>query len=522
METLQSYVCGEWFTGTGDATKLINPTTEEAVAQVAAGGVDVAAALEYARTKGGPALRAMTFRERGQMLKSLSEALIAIRDELLDLSMVNNGSTRSDAKFDVDGASFTLAAYAELGEQLGDQRYLVDGEPIELLRSRKLGGLHLKTPHRGVAMHINAFNFPAWGLAEKAAVAWLAGMPVVTKPATATAWIAEVLARALVKTGALPEGALTFLAGHPQGLVESLETGDVLAFTGSSGVGNHLRSHPRVVSQGVPVNVEADSVNSAVLGPDVEAGDDVFDMLVRDALREVIQKTGQKCTATRRIFVPVDVVDDFTDALASDLDRISIGDPFTDGVRMGPVVNARQRDDVLAGLERFSSVTSTVRGAGRPTQVAGVEGEGGFFVDAHVLRTADPAASMTADLVHDEEVFGPVTTVLPYDGSVAQAAQLVARGRGSLVASVYSDDRAFARDLVLDLAPWSGRVTLGSAKVAESAPSPGAVLPQLVHGGPGRAGGGEELGGERGMDFYMQRTAVQGYRPLVEKLFDGA
>jgi 3,4-dehydroadipyl-CoA semialdehyde dehydrogenase len=521
METLQSYVRGEWVTGTGDATKLVNPTTEEVVAQVSAGGIDMPRALSHAREVGGPGLRAMTFRERGAMLMTLSESLLAIRDELLDLSMINNGSTRSDAKFDVDGASFTLAAYAELGESLGDSRYLVDGEPIELLRSRKLGGLHIKTPHRGVAMHINAFNFPAWGLAEKAAVAWLAGMPVVSKPATATSWIAEVLARALVNTGALPDGAFTFIAGHPAGLVESLETGDVLAFTGSSGVGNHLRTHPRVISQGVPVNVEADSVNSAVLGPDVSSGDDVFDMLVRDALREVIQKTGQKCTATRRIFVPAEVADDFTEALASDLSRISIGDPFTEGVRMGPVVNARQRDDIMAGLERFSSVTSTVRGSGRPETVAGVTGEGGFFVDSHVLRTSDPAASLAADLVHDEEVFGPVTTVLPYDGSVSQAAQLVARGRGSLVASVYSDDRDFSRDLVLDLAPWSGRVTLGSAKVAESAPSPGAVLPQLVHGGPGRAGGGEELGGERGMDFYLQRTAVQGYRPLVERLFDG-
>lgn len=522
METLQSYVRGEWVTGTGDATTLVNPTTEEAVAQVAAGGIDMPAALHHARAAGGPALRAMTFRERGAMLMTLSESLLAIRDQLLDLSMINNGSTRSDAKFDVDGATFTLAAYAELGESLGDHRYLVDGEPIELLRSRKLGGLHIKTPHRGVAMHINAFNFPAWGLAEKAAVAWLAGMPVVSKPATATSWIAEVLSRALVNADALPDGAFTFIAGHPAGLVESLETGDVLAFTGSSGVGNHLRTHPRVVSQGIPVNVEADSVNSAVLGPDVTAGDDVFDMLVRDALREVIQKTGQKCTATRRIFVPTEVADDFTEALASDLSRISIGDPFTEGVRMGPVVNARQRDDIMAGLDRFSSVTSTVRGSGRPETVAGVTGEGGYFVDAHVLRTSDPTASLAADLVHDEEVFGPVTTILPYDGSVTQAAQLVARGRGSLVASVYSDDRAFSRDLVLDLAPWSGRVTLGSAKVAESAPSPGAVLPQLVHGGPGRAGGGEELGGERGLDFYLQRTAVQGYRPLVERLFDGA
>jgi oxepin-CoA hydrolase/3-oxo-5,6-dehydrosuberyl-CoA semialdehyde dehydrogenase len=521
METLQSYVNDAWVTGTGDATKLLNPTTEEVVAQVAAEGIDVARAMSHAREVGGPALRAMTFRERGQMLKALSEAVIAQRDDLLNLSMINNGATRSDAKFDVDGASFTLAAYAELGEALGDARYIVDGEPVELLRSRKLGGLHLKTPYRGVALHINAFNFPAWGLAEKAAVAWLAGMPVVSKPATATSWVAEYLARGLVESGALPPGAFSFIAGHPSGLVDSLDTGDVLAFTGSSGVGNHLRTHANVIAKGVPVNIEADSVNSVVLGPDIEAGDDVFDMLVRDVLRETIQKTGQKCTATRRVFIPAPIVEDFTEALVSDLSRIPIGDPFTEGVRMGPVVSGRQRDDILAGLERFAGATSIVRGSGRPSELAGVEGDRGFFVDAHVLRTADPAASLAADVVHDEEIFGPVTTVLPYDGTVEQAAALVARGRGSLVASVYSDDRDFSRDLVLDLAPWSGRVTLGSAKIAASAPSPGVVLPQLVHGGPGRAGGGEELGAERGLDFYLQRTAVQGYRPLVERLFDG-
>lgn len=521
MEQIQSYLEGKWVSGEGPTSALVNPSNEQVIAETSTRGLDFASALDFARQSGGPTLRAMTFAERGAMLRSLSEAVVQARNELLELSMLNNGATRSDAKFDVDGASFTLAAYAELGEALGDKRYIVDGEAIELLRSRRFAGLHIKTPRTGVAVHVNAYNFPAWGLAEKAAVALLAGMPVVTKPATATAYVAYALTKALVDTQALPAGALSLVAGNPGEMLEHLKTGDVLAFTGSSGVGQTLRTLPHVVAGGIPVNVEADSVNAAVLGPDVEAGDPAWDMFIRAVFQDMTQKTGQKCTAIRRVMVPSEGVDDVIEALADSLSRLRIGDPFAEGVRMGPLVSKRQRADVLQGLERLSGSVERVLGEGRPSELHGVDGDQGFFVDAHVFRAKDNAAALAADAVHDHEVFGPAVTILPYDGSAESAAALVARGQGGLVASLFSDDRDWTREVALGIAPWSGRVMLGSAKIAESAPGPGTVLPQLVHGGPGRAGGGEELGGERGMDFYMQRTALQGYRPLVERLFDG-
>ncbi len=519
MDTLCSYVAGQWREGSGDARLLVDPSTEEVVAQSRSEGFDVPAAFEHARTAGGGALNAMTFAERGAMLRALSDAVVAARPRLLELSMINNGATRSDAKFDVDGASFTLGAYAELGEALGDRTWLVDGEVEELARSRKLGGVHLRTSRSGLALHINAFNFPAWGLAEKAAVAWLAGMPVVSKPATATAWTAFELARCLVDSGALPEGAMTFFAGRPPGLVESLQTGDVLAFTGSNAVGSALKADARLAREGVPVNVEADSLNAAVLGPDVEPGDEAWDLMVRDVFRDMRQKTGQKCTAIRRVLVPEARADELVGALEESRLRLRIGDPRAEGVRMGPLVSEGQRRDVLAGLERLDGVVDRVMGSGRPLEVHGVDAERGFFVDIHLFRARTASDSLSADVVHDEEVFGPAATVLPYDGSVEQATTLLARGRGSLVGSLYSEDRRWIRDLVLGAACWHGRLTLGSRRIADASPGPGTVLPQMVHGGPGRAGGGEELGGVRGLELYMQRTAVQGYRPLLERFF---
>ncbi|MCB9730404.1 MAG: 3,4-dehydroadipyl-CoA semialdehyde dehydrogenase [Deltaproteobacteria bacterium] len=521
MQRLESYLGGRWVAGSGDGAVLVNPSTEEPLARTSSEGLDLGAALAHGRQVGGAALRAMTFAERGAMLGALSEAVVAARNELLDLSMLDNGCTRSDAKFDVDGASFTLAAYAELGQSLGDRRYLVDGEAVELVRSRRLGGLHIKVPRPGVAVHINAYNFPAWGLCEKAAVAWLAGMPVLSKPATSTASTAHALARALVGAGVLPEGAFGFLAGPAGDLIDRMGYGDVLAFTGSSQTGRTLRTSPGLVAAGVPVNVEADSVNAAVLGPDVVPGDAAWDLMVRDVFRDMTQKTGQKCTAIRRVLVPEVHAAAMTEALVEEAGRLRIGDPREDGVRMGPVVSARQRDDVLAGIQRFDGPLKRVRGQGRPAELSGVEGERGYFVDVHVFRARDAAASHEASCVHDEEIFGPVATVLPYDGTVEQAVTLVARGRGSLVTSLYSEDRDVCREFTLGAAAWNGRVNIGSEKVAEVAPGPGTVLPQLVHGGPGRAGGGEELGGLRGLDLYMQRTAIEGYRPLLERLFDG-
>lgn len=520
MEKLASYLGDQWVTGAGEGVGLVNPATDEVIASTCTAGLDLASALDFSRDVGGPALRSMTFAERAQVLRALAESIVTHRKELLTLSTMNNGSTRSDSKFDIDGASFTLQAYAELGDALGDRRYLLDGEVEELLRSRRLAGLHIKVPRPGVAVHINAFNFPVWGLAEKLAVSFLAGMPVLTKPATATALASWRMAKAFVDSGAMPAGAFSFLAGPAGNLVDQLAYGDVLAFTGSSQVGQRFKTASHLVGA-VRVNVEADSLNSAVLGPDVEVGSDTWDLFIRDVYRDLTQKTGQKCTAIRRIFVPTEAAGEVAEALIDMASRLHIGDPSNGDVRMGPLVNRRQEADVHAGLDRLGGQVEKLMGERRPGNLVDVEGQAGSFVGVHLFRAKDPAASRNADRVHAFEVFGPAATILPYDGSVQDAASMVALGRGGLVSSVYSDDRHVIRDMVLNIAPHHGRVTIGSAKIAESSPGPGTVLPQLVHGGPGRAGGGEELGGIRGLDLYLQRTAIQGYRPLVENLFNG-
>ncbi|RMH42079.1 MAG: 3,4-dehydroadipyl-CoA semialdehyde dehydrogenase [Deltaproteobacteria bacterium] len=508
MKTLASYIKGTWCEGDGPAATLVNPATAEPLAHASTGGVDFAGAVAYARDRGGPALRAMTFAERGALLQRLADVIHAGREQLIALAIENGGNTRSDAKFDIDGASATLAAYARLGAQLGDARALADGDGVQLGRSPRLHGRHVWTSRRGVAVHINAFNFPAWGLAEKAACALLAGMPVITKPATATALVSWRLMQMFVEAGALPDGALQFVCGGAGDLLDHLGGQDVVAFTGSSGTAAALRAMRCAVERSTRVNVEADSLNAAVLGPDVEPGSETEDLFVADVVRDMSQKAGQKCTAIRRAFVPADRLDALAERLAERLADIRVGNPADDGVRMGPVATAQQLADVRAGIDRLAAETSEVFTGAAP------DGPG-YFVPLTLRRTDDPAS---ARALHAHEVFGPVATIAPYDGTAAAAAALVRLGGGGLVASVYSDDRAFLADVVLDIAADHGRVFVGSRKIAGQSPGPGTVLPQLVHGGPGRAGGGEELGGERGLHFYMQRTAIEGDKALLSAL----
>lgn len=515
MITLRSYIAGEWREGSGKGTPLVNPATEETVAVAGTEGVDLVPALAYARDKGGPALRALTFAERGELLQRLSRSLHEIREQLIDASIVNAGTTRSDAKFDVDGATGTLAYYASLGKKLGAARFLVEGEGEQLVRSPRFWGRHVKLPLRGVAVHVNAFNFPAWGLAEKAAVALLAGVPVITKPATSTALTAYRVMERIVESGILPEGAIQFIAGATGDLLEHLGPQDVLAFTGGGSTGALLRSLKSVVSRSVRVNVEADSLNAAVLGPDVGPGSETWSMFVRDVLREMTQKTGQKCTATRRVLVPVDRIDDVQAELAERLSEIVVGNPSLDEVRMGPLATSQQLRDARAGVGLLvESGARIVFGDPTTAEPVGVPEGKGYFMTPVLLRADEPAK---ATAVHSHEVFGPVATLLPYR-TADEAIDLVARGEGGLVSEVYSDDRAFTEAVVLGIAPFHGRVLIGSAKIADQATAPGLVLPSCVHGGPGRAGGGEELGGERGLDFYLQRTALQGDRAVLDRL----
>jgi len=514
MIELASFVSGRWEKGSGKAAELVNPSTEEVVATTSTEGIDLGAALAFARERGGPALRAMTFTQRGEMLRAMSRATHAKRDELIGLAITNGGNTRGDAKFDIDGAIGTLAAYADLAPDLGDTHVLADGDGVQLGRGARLFGQHLYLPRTGVAVHVNAFNFPAWGLAEKAATALLAGMPVVSKPATSTALVAHRIVEILVADKILPDGALSFVCGAPGDLLERLDGQDVLAFTGSSITAAKLREGKSVVVRATRINVEADSLNAAVLGPDVEVGSDVMHLFVGDVVREMTQKTGQKCTAIRRIYVPKERVADVVELLRERLAAIKVGNPASEEVTMGPVSTAQQLRDVREGVKKLESCAKVVFGTTSGVDGIGAPAGKGYFVTPVLLQGDSPKAG---DAVHEHEVFGPVATVMPYS-SPAEAIALVAAGGGGLVTSVYSDDKDFTRTMVLGIAPFHGRLVLGSSKVAGQAFPPGMALPQLVHGGPGRAGGGEELGARRGMTFYMQRTALQGDRAVLEAL----
>jgi len=516
MNELGSYVAGKWVKGKGKPAELVNPATEAVVATTSTEGIDFGAALAHARDVGGPALRAMSFVQRGEMLRAMSRAMHGKRDELLTLAQQNGGNTRGDAKFDVDGASGTLAAYADLAPELGDGHVLADGDAIQLGRGARLFGQHVYTSREGVAVHVNAFNFPAWGLAEKAATALLAGMPVITKPATSTALVAHRMMQIFVEEKVVPEGVLSFVCGSSGDLLDRLGGQDVIAFTGSSGTAAKLRESKSVLREGTHINVEADSLNGAVLGPDVEDGSDVMNLFVADVVREMTQKTGQKCTAIRRIYVPTGKVDAVLELLRERLAAVKVGDPMHDGVTMGPVATAQQIRDVRDGVKKLETCAKIVFGSTTEASPIGVAAGKGFFTTPVLLHAPRPAAG---DAVHSHEVFGPVATVMPYDpGNVKGAAALLAAGGGGLVTSVYGDDKAFLRAMILHLAPFHGRLVIGSSKVAGQSLPPGMALPQLLHGGPGRAGGGEELGGRRGMSLYMQRTALQGDRALIEAL----
>ncbi len=510
--TLQSYLAGRWQTGGDPTATLINPTTEESLATASSSGLDLAEAVRHARDVGGPALRALTLPERGKIVDAMSQAIHAHREELIELGIANAGNTRSDAKFDIDGATATLSAYAEWAAECPESTFLSDGEGLQLGRSPRFHGQHIWVPRHGVAVHINAFNFPAWGMMEKIGSSLLAGVPVIEKPGTPTALMAERIAHIVVDAGIVPEGGFSFLCGSAGDLLDHLGGQDGVAFTGSSGTGQVLRRHAAFVERSARLNVEADSLNATVLGPDIDSDAEAFDAFIRDHAREITQKTGQKCTATRRVFVPEAMVDEVCEALAAALDAVKVGDPSERDVRMGPLTNARQLEDVQAGIGRLAEHAEIVTGGPDRTTSKG------YFLAATLLRARDA----NDDVFHADEVFGPVASVLPYDGEAKTAAQLVARGGGGLVASVYSDDRRFPIDAALELAPYSGRIYLGSSRIADHGTGPGIVLPAMVHGGPGRAGGGEELGGLRGLQFWMQRTAIQGFKSIVDPGFGQA
>ncbi len=516
---LDSYLQGSWTVGEGDPVTLINPSTDAAVATIRPITRSLAEDVAWAREVGGTSLRAMSFAERGAMLQAMAKAMHEAREALIEVAIANGGNTRGDAKFDIDGATAVLSHYAYLAKDLGEKSWLIEGEAAEIFRGSKIRAEHILVPRRGLTIHINAFNFPAWGMIGKAAVALLAGVPVLSKPATSTAHLAHAIVALLVERKLLPEGAFSLLMGSAGDLLDHVGPQDVVAFTGSQGVGNKIKTHPAVIAQGARVNLETDSLNAAIIGPDVEAGTELFDLAVRDLAVEITQKAGQKCTATRRALVPEALVEALCESLFDRLDRTKIGEPSDKANRMGPLTSKAQHADALAGIEQLSADAEIIRGnPARRDGFEGVPAGSGCFLEPIVLQAKPGAATNPAAAFHNHEVFGPVLTLLPYDGELDTAAAIVAMGKGSLVSTVYTDDRTWLRRAVTEIGPHLGRIVIANEKSAGASMSPGCVFPVANHGGPGRAGGGEELGGLNGLGLYMQRVAVQGGASQLARL----
>jgi 3,4-dehydroadipyl-CoA semialdehyde dehydrogenase len=515
---LKSYVCGKWVEGDGDGTPLIDPVKGTELARASGDGIDAAEVLAHARDTGGPALRAMSYGERGAMLRAIADCLTENRDEYYQIALENSGNTKADAAFDVDGAIYTLKTYARYGKGLGDARWLMESGFDQLAKEPDFQAGHIWTPIHGAAVHINAFNFPAWGMWEKAAVALLSGVPSVEKPATATCLLANRMVEHVIAAKLVPEGALQILCGGGRDLMDAVDGRDAVAFTGSADTALMLRMDPNVIGSAVRFNVEADSLNCSVLGPDVAPDSAEFDLFVKEIGREMTQKAGQKCTAIRRVIVPRDRADAVAEAVKARLEKTVTGDPRNETVRMGPLINKAQQKAAWEGIDSLRTETAIVYGGDKGFQPVDADPEASCFVPATLLQCPKPWQS---EAVHELEVFGPVATVMPYDGK-DDAFALARAGGGSLVGSVFTGDDDFAAEAAVAMGPAHGRILMVDESVAKLSTGHGNVMPQCVHGGPGRAGNGEELGGLRGLAFYHQRTAVQANLGRLEKLLGPA
>jgi oxepin-CoA hydrolase/3-oxo-5,6-dehydrosuberyl-CoA semialdehyde dehydrogenase len=504
MTLLRSYVGGAWVTPSGDGRPALDAVTGEEIARISSAGIDMAAALEYGRGSGGPALRALTFHQRAALLKSLGSMLREHRDELYALS-ARAGSTLYDARFDVDGGIGVLLSYASKARrELPNDTVYTEGAAEPLGRGGQFLGQHILTPRRGVAVQINAFNFPVWGPLEKFAPAFIAGMPSLVKPASQTAYLTARLVELIAASGLLPEGSLQLVCGSAGGLLDHLGEQDLVAFTGSAATARTLRAHPVVVARSVRFNAEADSLNCSILGPDASPGTPEFDLFVKQLIAEMTVKAGQKCTAIRRALVPDAVAGEVTDAVREALAGVVVGNPADESVRMGALASRDQLAEVRRSVGELLPAGRLVFGDPDRVEVVGADPERGAFISPLLLRCDDATRAEP----HEVEAFGPVSTVIGYRDA-ADVVQLAARGRGSLAGSVVTADPGFARDVVTGLAPWHGRILVLDRDDAAESTGHGSPLPVLVHGGPGRAGGGEEMGGVRGVLHHMQRTAVQ-------------
>jgi|SRR5690625_431718 len=504
MTKAKHYVQGSWVTGKGEGRPVYDAVTGEVHTLVSTEGLDIPSILEYGREK-GEALRKMTFIERGNMLKKLAFHLLRKRKDFYEVSY-HSGTTRGDAWFDIDGGIGNLFANASLRKELPNQPYDIEGKPIDLSRGGKFMGHHILVPKEGVAVHINAFNFPVWGMLEKCAPNWMAGMPAVVKPATDTGYVTEAVVREIIASGILPEGALQLINGPARDILDTVNSQDVVTFTGSAETGRLLKVTPRLIEESVPFNMEADSLNATILGKDAVPGTPEFDLFIREVRREMTVKCGQKCTAIRRIVVPEELIEDVQIALGKSLEKVTVGDPRLKEVRMGALVSRKQLKEVRDRVNEIAQTADIVFGDLENIETLGADASKGAFISPILLREDNPLENLA---VHETEAFGPVSTLMPYK-TLEEAVKISKLGKGSLVSSIFTNDNQTAKEYTIQAATHHGRILCINRESAKQSTGHGSPLPTLIHGGPGRAGGGEEMGGLRGIRHYMQRCAIQG------------
>ena len=504
MNKIQHYVQGNWTTGKEEGTPILDAVTGEVFTSVAIEGLDIPEILNYGRVK-GEALRKMTFQERGNMIKKLALYLTKKKNAFYDLSY-RTGATKVDSWIDIEGGFGNLFANASLRKLFPNQSYHVEGDAIDLSRGGRFMAHHIMVPKKGVAVHINAFNFPVWGMLEKCAVNWMAGVPAVVLPAPTSSYLAESVAREIIASGILPEGALQIINGTVRNILDTVESQDVVTFTGSAVTGRLLKAHPRIIQEAVPFTMEADSLNASILGEDAVPGTPEFDLFIKEVRKEMTVKAGQKCTAIRRIVVPENLIEDVQISLGKALATVTIGDPRLKEVRMGSLVSKQQVKSVRDSVNDLAKEAQIVYGNLDRVETIGADDKNGAFISPILLR-ADHPFQNTA--IHEREAFGPVSTLMPYK-NLEEAITLAQMGKGSLVSSIVTNDDNIAKDYVVNAASHHGRILVLNRESAKESTGHGSPLPALVHGGPGRAGGGEEMGGMRGIKHYLQRTAIQG------------
>lgn len=502
---LQNYALGQWVEGIGKGQPLYNAITGEVVANASSEGLDFKSMLDYARKTGGSRLRKMTFHERGRMLKALALHLLEKKDQFYKISWAT-GATKADSWVDIEGGIGNLFSYASLRRQFPDEPFCLEGDPVKLSKNGTFIGHHICVPKEGVAVHINAFNFPVWGMLEKVAVNWLAGVPAIVKPATLTSFLTEAVAREIIASGILPDGALQLICGSANGILDHVVNQDVVTFTGSASTGKKLKSHPRLLEEAVPFNMEADSLNCCILGTDIKTSDPEFEIFIKEVQREMTTKAGQKCTAVRRIMVPENIMEDVQIALGKRLASTIVGDPNVEGVRMGALAGKSQVEEVKQKINQLKKSQQIIFGDPDNFSVTGADKNKGSFLSPILFMNDDPFRKTD---VHHIEAFGPVSTLMPYRNT-DEAIELSRMGKGSLVSSIITADDKIAKQYVLGAAAMHGRILILNRECAKESTGHGSPLPMLVHGGPGRAGGGEEMGGKRGVFHYLQRTAIQG------------